>query len=181
MTIKITKAPPTSKVPIRGESMVCKYLLILFVANVSAADLTLDSDFDGIVDIKDECVHTPGEDCQALTDLNADHVVNFKDLGLFKSVFFTDDEDADFNEDGVVNFQDLGIMGLHFFEQTQAISCRSLHQHTGYESHFWDVSCWGDIHNSVFAMQYWSECKYTTASVGEILHCWIEDGQSEYP
>jgi hypothetical protein len=49
-------------------------------------------------------------------DLNNDGAVNFVDLGLLKSVFFTANADADLNGDGAVNFTDLGIMKSMFFQ-----------------------------------------------------------------
>jgi hypothetical protein len=49
------------------------------------------------------------------SDFNNDCVVNFVDLGILKSVFFTPDPDADLNGDGVVNFVDLGIHKSGFF------------------------------------------------------------------
>jgi hypothetical protein len=86
----------------------------------------LDSDGDGVLDRVDNCINLPNADqrdtngdghgnrCDA--DLNnADCVVNPIDLGLFKSVFFTGDADADFNGDGVVNPIDLGIFKSLFF------------------------------------------------------------------
>ncbi len=54
-----------------------------------------------------------GNACDA--DLNNDGTINFQDLGLLRTVFFTADPDADFNGDGVVNFSDLGILRLQFF------------------------------------------------------------------
>lgn len=49
-------------------------------------------------------------------DLNNDGNVNFVDLGLMKSVFFSADPDADLTgDDGFVNFLDLGIMKSLFF------------------------------------------------------------------
>ena len=42
-------------------------------------------------------------------------IVNAVDLGLFKSVFFSADANADFNGDGVVNVIDLGTLKAFFF------------------------------------------------------------------
>jgi hypothetical protein len=70
----------------------------LFVTN----DLQRDTDGDGI-----------GNACDA--DLNQDCTVNFVDLGILRSVFFSSDPDADFNGDGQVNFVDLGTMRTQFF------------------------------------------------------------------
>ncbi|MEO1574431.1 MAG: hypothetical protein AAFU65_05670, partial [Pseudomonadota bacterium] len=49
-------------------------------------------------------------------DLNNDGIVNVIDLGILRTVFFSNDPDADFNGDGVVNFVDLGIMRSRFFQ-----------------------------------------------------------------
>ncbi len=84
-----------------------------------------DTDGDGVTDDVDNCTLVPNADqrdtdgdgigniCDA--DLNNDCVVNFLDLGIMKSVFFTADPDADLDGDGVVNFIDLGIMKSGFF------------------------------------------------------------------
>ena len=54
-----------------------------------------------------------GNACDA--DLNNDCAVNFVDLGMIRSVFFSDTPDADFDGDGAVNFADLVIMKANFF------------------------------------------------------------------
>lgn len=84
-----------------------------------------DSDGDGVADTIDNCTLKAnpaqtdsngdgfGNLCDA--DLNGDNVVNFIDLGEFKSVFFSGDVDADLNADGVVNFVDLGLLKESFF------------------------------------------------------------------
>jgi hypothetical protein len=84
-----------------------------------------DADGDGVADAADNCTLVPNADqrdtngdgfgniCDA--DLNNDNVVNFIDLGILRSVFFTADPDADLNGDGSVNFVDLGIMRATFF------------------------------------------------------------------
>jgi hypothetical protein len=93
-----------------------------------------DSDGDGILDRDDNCIDRPngplvpdaggqvqrdsnddgfGNVCDP--DLNDDGAVNFADLGMLKSVFFTANADADFNGDGAVNFTDLGTMKSMFF------------------------------------------------------------------
>ena len=89
------------------------------------AGAVLDSDGDGVSDGADNCtlVANPdqrdtdadgfGNACDA--DLDGSCVVNFVDLGIMKSVFFTSDPDADLNGDGSVNFLDLGIMKAAFF------------------------------------------------------------------
>lgn len=84
-----------------------------------------DSDCDSVAQASDNCsvVANPdqsdtdgdgiGNSCDA--DLDNNCAINFLDLGLLKSVFFTSDADADFNGDGVVNFLDLGVMKSGFF------------------------------------------------------------------
>ncbi len=49
-------------------------------------------------------------------DLDNDGAVNFGDLNIMKSVFFTADADADLNGDGAVNFGDLNILKSMFFK-----------------------------------------------------------------
>ena len=85
-----------------------------------------DTDGDGVFDDQDNCtaVANPnqrdtnkdgyGNMCDP--DLNNDEVVNFGDLALMKSVFFTNNADADLNGDGAVNFGDLAIMKSMFFK-----------------------------------------------------------------
>ncbi|MEL7450497.1 MAG: peptidoglycan DD-metalloendopeptidase family protein [Pseudomonadota bacterium] len=84
-----------------------------------------DADTDGIPDFADNCSAVANADqrdtdldgygnvCDA--DLSNDGAVNFTDLGLMKSVFFTADDNADLNGDGVVNFSDLGMLKAAFF------------------------------------------------------------------
>ncbi|MEL7450305.1 MAG: hypothetical protein AAFN78_13915 [Pseudomonadota bacterium] len=85
----------------------------------------LDSDGDGTIDACDNCRSAPNADqrdsngdgfgnvCDA--DLSNDGQINFVDLGMLKSVFFSSDPDADLNGDGAVNFTDLGAMKAQFF------------------------------------------------------------------
>lgn len=92
---------------------------------IASTNVELDTDGDGVPDAIDNCTLEPNGDqrdtngdgfgniCDA--DLNNDNIINFLDLGLVRSVFFTDAEDADFNGDGVVNFVDLGILRQSFF------------------------------------------------------------------
>jgi len=91
---------------------------------VTALVLT-DADGDGVLDDDDNCTLLPNADqrdtngdnfgnvCDA--DLDNNCAINFLDLGILKSVFFTGDADADLNGDGAVNFLDLGIMKATFF------------------------------------------------------------------
>ena len=84
-----------------------------------------DSDGDGIPDTADNCTleHNPnqidadgdgiGNICDE--DLDNDCSISFSDIGVLKSVFFTNDPKADINVDGVVNFLDLGELKDAFF------------------------------------------------------------------
>jgi hypothetical protein len=84
-----------------------------------------DSDLDGLFDDADNCTLVANPDQRDTNgdgygnacdpDLNDDGTVDFVDLGLFKSVFFTTDADADLDGDGVVNFIDIGIAKGWFF------------------------------------------------------------------
>ncbi len=85
----------------------------------------VDSDGDGVADSVDNCVLAANADQRDTNgdgfgnlcdpDLNGDNVVNAIDLGQFKTVFFTADEDADFDGNGIVNVVDLGILKNFFF------------------------------------------------------------------
>ena len=95
-------------------------------AGVGGHLLIADTDGDGLADGEDNCTTFPdpwqrdtnrdgfGNVCDA--DLNDDCTVNFLDLVIMKSFFFTNDPDADLNGDGVVNFGDLARMKQTFFE-----------------------------------------------------------------
>lgn len=84
-----------------------------------------DTDDDGVFDKTDNCplVANPmqrdtdgdgfGNFCDP--DLNQDLFVNFADLAMLKSVFLSDDANADFNGDGQVDFGDVMIMRRLFF------------------------------------------------------------------
>jgi hypothetical protein len=84
-----------------------------------------DQDDDGVADAQDNCTEILNSDQRDTDkdgygnvcdpDLNNDGIVNFKDLGLLKGVFFETDPDADFNGDGRVNMLDLGTMKAFFF------------------------------------------------------------------
>ncbi|MFK7886779.1 MAG: thrombospondin type 3 repeat-containing protein [Gammaproteobacteria bacterium] len=92
-----------------------------------AAESGLDTDADLIDDAIDNCQLVSNADqtdadndgfgnaCD--TDLNNDGITNVIDLGILRSLFFTDDATADFNSDGVVNVVDLGILRSFFFAQ----------------------------------------------------------------
>jgi hypothetical protein len=97
--------------------------------NVIAAEFgsaPQDTDGDGLADNADNCTLVSNADqrdsdgdgignaCDA--DLDDDCTVNFADLGVMKSMFFTHDADADLDGDGVVNFADLAILKSGFFQ-----------------------------------------------------------------
>ena len=85
----------------------------------------VDTDGDGVLDEDDNCLNTANADqvnadgdgignaCDA--DLNNDCFINFLDLGVMQSAFFTSDPNADLNQDGIVNFLDVGILKSEFF------------------------------------------------------------------
>ncbi len=92
---------------------------------VSGAQCRADADDDQIADALDNCIETPnpsqedtdadgiGNPCDA--DLNNDCQVDFADLFVMKSEFFSDGAASDLNADGVTNFQDLAIFKLRVF------------------------------------------------------------------
>jgi len=94
--------------------------------NLQLCDAPLDTDLDGLPDDQDNCINTSnadqrdtngdgyGNSCDA--DLDNNGIVNFSDLGIMRSLFFSSDPDADLNGDGSVNFGDLGIMKNQFFQ-----------------------------------------------------------------
>lgn len=85
-----------------------------------------DEDQDGVEDTADNClgVFDPeqrdtnrdgyGNLCDA--DLENGGFVDFVDLDLLKSVFFSDDDDADLDDNGLVDFVDLGLFKALFFQ-----------------------------------------------------------------
>jgi hypothetical protein len=85
-----------------------------------------DIDGDGVGDACDNCIQYSngqqqdtdndgyGNRCDA--DLNNDDSTNSLDLGLFKQVFFTQDQHSDINSDGIVNSLDLGLLKQLFFK-----------------------------------------------------------------
>jgi YVTN family beta-propeller protein len=85
----------------------------------------LDTDVDGVGDACDNCKLKANADQRDTNgdgygnvcdpDLNNDGVINFADLALMKSVFFTNNPDADLNGDSVVNFADLAVLKAMFF------------------------------------------------------------------
>ncbi len=96
-------------------------------AVTAEAVVTRDSDGDGVLDNMDNCIEVsnPGQQdssgdgfgnrCDP--DLNGDLRIDFADLAILKSVFFSSGPniDADFNSDGRVDFADLAIMKSMFF------------------------------------------------------------------
>ncbi len=94
---------------------------------VSGAQCLLDTDMDNdqVQDSQDNCTNTPnpsqldtdadgiGNPCDA--DLDNDCRVDFADLAVMKSEFFSDGAASDLNGDGVTNFQDLAIFKVRIF------------------------------------------------------------------
>jgi len=103
------------------------------IAHLTLVADAVDSDGDGVSDSADNCTAVSNADQRDTSgdgygnicdpDLNGDGAVNFVDLGLLKSVFFTSDADADLNGDGAVNFIDLGIMKSMFFQPPGPSCC----------------------------------------------------------
>ncbi|MEL7449670.1 MAG: S8 family serine peptidase [Pseudomonadota bacterium] len=99
--------------------------IIVPLGQQTTPDCSADTDGDGVVDADDNCtlVINPaqrdtdgdgyGNYCDP--DLNQDLQINFTDLGMMKSVFFTPDPDADLDGDGAVSFSDLSILKQMFF------------------------------------------------------------------
>lgn len=96
-------------------------IFVLALPGVAGAQ---DSDGDGVADSADNCSLIANADQRDTNgdgfgnrcdpDLNNDFTVNFTDLGVLRTVFFTTDSDADFDGDGVVNIVDLGILRSFF-------------------------------------------------------------------
>ena len=90
-----------------------------------------DTEGDLIKDFMDNCILDPNTDqydsnndgfgsiCDA--DLNNDLIINFLDLTMMRTAFFTNpsspdwNPDADFDNSGIVNFADLFFMEMAFF------------------------------------------------------------------
>ncbi len=91
----------------------------------SVSTLLPDHDGDGMADQRDNCTlvsngnqrDTNGDGFGNICDpdLNNDGIVNFIDLGMLRSEFYSSNPDADLNGDGRVNFTDLGILKSMFF------------------------------------------------------------------
>ena len=94
-------------------------VLLLTQSLHAIAQVTTDTDGDGVADTLDNCPLTAnanqrdtdgdglGSLCDA--DLNNDGVVNLQDYGLFRQRFGTADPDADFNGSGLVTNSDFAI------------------------------------------------------------------------
>ncbi len=104
----------------------CQMLAENDVASISVTmDLSPDVDDDTVLNLEDNCLAIPNTDqadadgdglgnvCD--TDLDNNCSVDFSDLSLLKSVFFTADAEADFDLSGTVDFPDLAIMKDFFF------------------------------------------------------------------
>ena len=89
-------------------------------------EYALDSDRDGVIDRKDNCLLVPnpaqrdtdgdlyGNYCDP--DFDGNLIVNAADLSYMKTRFFTPDPDADLDGSGVVNAADLAILKSFFFK-----------------------------------------------------------------
>lgn len=95
------------------------------VIAISEMETASDFDGDGIYDPNDNCSAIANSDQRDTNDdgignrcdpdLNNDCMINFADLQIMKSVFFSATDDADLNGDGLANFADLQIMKQFFF------------------------------------------------------------------
>lgn len=93
--------------------------------NILSKTVVIDDDIDGVSNSADNCTQVPNADQRDTDgdgygnvcdpDLNNDGGVNFADLALMKSLFYTANPDADLNGDGGVNFGDLAILKSMFF------------------------------------------------------------------
>ena len=115
--------------PLRSSNNCWQIQTIAFLLStvLSFPSFALDSDDDGVIDDQDNCVQIYNPDqrdsnndgfgnvCDA--DLNNDGFVSFADLGLFKSAFGTNDENADFDGNGKVSFSDLEIFKSMYGQQ----------------------------------------------------------------
>ncbi|NND60586.1 MAG: hypothetical protein HKN49_09990, partial [Gammaproteobacteria bacterium] len=88
-------------------------------------EVDIDVDDDGVLDGSDNCLEVAnpaqrdtdgdsfGNYCDG--DFNNDGAINFADLTVMKSVFFSGNPNADLNGDGAVNFADLTLLKAQFF------------------------------------------------------------------
>lgn len=98
---------------------------VLLLAGATHAQDVWDSDGDGWDDNSDNCtlVANPlqrdtdgdyrGNFCDA--DFNNDNQINFTDLTIMRTHFFTTNPDTDLDGDGVTNFRDLNVLIAQFF------------------------------------------------------------------
>lgn len=124
------RRPPARTLPSRSR-FAAQVLTTACACALAAPALAFDSDADGVDNAQDNCqlFANPaqrdtdndgfGNLCDA--DFNNDGVVNVVDLGLLRTVFFSErphanplGEHADMNDDGVVNVTDLGLLRLGF-------------------------------------------------------------------
>ena len=107
-----------------------KILILITALTVSVHVNAADSDGDGIDDTEDNCqlISNPGQEdtdrdffgnaCDA--DLNNDGIVNTLDLGQYRKIFGSSDQDYDFNvhadlnSDGIINTLDVGKLRILF-------------------------------------------------------------------
>ena len=92
----------------------------------NAASSVLDSDSDGLIDSKDNCIlvanpaqrdtDTDGYGNYCDPDFDNNLMVNASDLSYLKSTFFTADPDADLDGSGSVSAGDLAILKSFYFE-----------------------------------------------------------------
>lgn len=119
-------------------------LLFCFLASAPPADAVTrgfaDLDADGVLDASDNCVDVRNSDqrdgdgdrlgnaCDA--DLNQDGIVNFLDLAVLKSRFFSADPSADLDGNGIVNFGDLARIKVGFLKAPGPSGWLSCDYHT---------------------------------------------------
>ena len=105
------------------------------LALVSVVGTVPDTDSDGVNDDNDNCtlksnpiqLDTNGDGYGNMCDADLDQsgFVDFADLTLFSTAFFTDDADANLNGTGTVDFADLTLFSGSFF-QAPGPSCIDL-------------------------------------------------------
>jgi len=134
-TLTIDATELDVKVSVTSGEAVASNGQIVAVPQDTIAVATPDFDQDGALDPEDNCtlvpngpvIPDPGGHVQRDTngdgygnicdcDLDDSEFVNFLDLGVLKSVFFSADPDADINGDGIVNFLDIGQCKRMFFQ-----------------------------------------------------------------
>ncbi|MEE8058750.1 MAG: dockerin type I domain-containing protein [Pseudomonadales bacterium] len=121
-----TCAPPGSGHRIALDRDMDTLLNFNEIADLQTDPAKTDTDGDGIDDANDNCSllanidqrDSNGDGYGNICDIDLDQsgFVNSIDLGLFKTLFFTSDANADINGDGIVNVLDLGLMKNLFFK-----------------------------------------------------------------